>query len=248
MIPEPKVLSTHVLVLHVRKGYEARERFMRRQLEDMGIEFSFFTEGDMEDLTPEILDRYFTGEMHCVSPVTSCALKHLKAYEHLVENPSLYPGVLILEDDIILGRKFPQFYNKCLQEASKEGYSPMLVSFEDTSLQYVRGSERRRGRHLYRASRDRYAGCYFISTKVARQILEYVAKHKCHLPIDRFHTYLIEHNNLPYYWSHPTKATQGSKNGRFASSLSLRDKSRIAYLRWSYPIKRAYKKLFYLFR
>lgn len=234
------------MVLHVREGYEARAVFVEAMLGRLGIDFSYVLEGDIPDLDEATVSRSFSGAMRRVSGETSCAMKHLLAYRRLLD--SGLPGALILEDDIALKRKFPAFFAKCMGEAKARGIGEMLLSFEDTSMQFVRGSQRCKGMRVYAAQRDRYAGCYYITAGVASLILDYVDAHGCHLPIDRFHTFLIKEAGLPYYWTHPTVATQGSKNGKFGSSISMRDARRQLYMHLSYPLKKAYKKLLYRLR
>lgn len=235
-----------VFVLHVRKGYEDRAAFMESSLGKLGIRFDYLLEGDKDDLNDEILDRWFAGELHGVTSATSCALKHLLAYRRILDEG--LDGALILEDDISLSRKFTALFSACMAEKEARGIGDMVLSFEDTSLLYVAGSIRKKGQHIYPAVRDRYTGCYYITAGCARMILDYVEAHKCHLPIDRYHTFLIDAIGLPYYWSHPTEATQGSKNGQFGSSISVRDFNRRAYLGITRPLKVAYKKLLYRFR
>lgn len=239
-------VPVYTFVLHVRKGYEERALFMESMLKRLGISFSFQLEGDMEDIDDRILQRYFKGEMLRVSPETSCALKHIIAYRKILDYG--LDGALILEDDIELSADFPAEFSKFLREKEERGIGEILLSMEDTSLQYVKGSRREKGRHLYPAKRDRYAGCYYISAGCARMILDYIEQNKCHLPIDRFHSFLIDAVGLPYYWSHPTLATQGSKNGRFGSSISIRDFHRRLYLKIFTPLKKIYKRFIYSLR
>ena len=239
-------LNKTVYVIHVSKGYEERARHIESMLLKMGIEFQYILEGDKENIDSYVLDKYFSGEMHTLSSATSCALKHLLAYKKIIENK--LEGALILEDDIILSKNFNSFFQKCLNEKTEKGIKDILLSFENTNLQFVSGSERKKSQHLYRASRDRYAGCYYITSGCAKSILDYVDNNKCHLPIDRFHTFLIDKIGLPYYWSHPTVATQGSKTGLFRSSISLKDFNRKLYLQLSHPFKLFYKRMLYRLR
>ena len=46
-----------VFVLHVKKGYEDREQHIKAMLQKMNIPFSWILDGDIADLTPEILDK-----------------------------------------------------------------------------------------------------------------------------------------------------------------------------------------------
>jgi glycosyl transferase family 25 len=83
-----------VFVLHVKKGYEERAAHIDSMMSRLGIEFEYFLAGDIPDLTPELLDKYFTGMMKATLPVTSCATKHLLCHEKIVADN--LPCALIL--------------------------------------------------------------------------------------------------------------------------------------------------------
>ena len=240
------MVSTKVFVLHVKTGFEEREQHICHMLEAMNIDFEFVLDGDMSDLTPEILDRYFTGEMKQASPGTSCSMKHLLAYE-LIVNRQL-PGALILEDDMLLYKNFHKVFEECMNEMTRNSIDDAIISFEDSALRFVPGRQRQRNRHLYLASRDRFAGCYYITFRTAKNILDYAYVNKCDAIIDLYHKSLITRIGLPYYWCHPCIATQGTHNGLFPSSVNANSAKKQNYRAWTWQIKLAYKKLIYLFR
>lgn len=237
---------TTVFVLHVKRGYEDREEHIRRMMEKMGIEFEFLLGGDVDDLTPEVLDRYFAGEMREAKPATSCAMKHLLACEQIVERG--LEGALVIEDDMVLYENFCRVFDECVQEMRREGIREALISFEDSALRFVPRSRRRRGKHLYIAERDRFTGCLYVTHSTAQRILDYVAEHGCDAPIDLFHKLLIARIGLRYYWCHPCIATQGTHNGMFPSSINAKSARKQRYRAWTWQFKLAYKKLIYLFR
>lgn len=238
--------DTKILVLHVKKGYEERETFMRDMLGKAGLDFEFILDGDVDDLTPEVLDRYFTGEMKQAAPYTSCTMKHLLACEYVLEHR--LPGALVLEDDMILYKNFRKVFAECMEETERDHIESPLINFEDSALRFVPGSQRRKGKHLYRAARDRFAGCYYLSHGAARKIMDYVYEHRCDKISDLFHQSLISRIGLAYYWCHPCTATQGTHNGLFPSSLNELSASKQRYRANTWKLKLAYKKLIYLFR
>lgn len=235
-----------VLVLHVKDGYEERARNIEKMLGDRKIPFKYVIDGDKEDITSEVLNCYFSGEMCAVNAATSCALKHLYAYEYIIRHH--LPGALVLEDDMILYDRFISVFNECMEECKERNLSNILISFEDSSLHFVPRSQRIAGLHLYTGKRDRFTGCYYISYDCAVLIMKYVYKYKCDLPIDRFHTALITRANLPYYWCHPTIATQGSHTGLYPSSISEASSRKRSYRRLTWKLKLIYKKMLYWLR
>lgn len=238
--------DTPVIVLHVKNGYEERGQHMESMLVTRKIPFVYILDGDIPDITPEILDRYFADEMHTVSAPVSCALKHLYAYEYILQHN--LDGALIMEDDMILYSRFEKIFEECMRERVNRGIDQCILSFEDSSLKFVKGSVRKKGQHIYPAARDRFTGCYYISASCARAILDYVSLNKCDLPIDLFHTKLIKEISLPYYWSHPTIATQGSHCGLFLSSISEKSAKKHLYRKLTWSVKRLYKTILYRLR
>jgi len=235
------------MVLHVKQGYEERQRHMDRMMARKGLDFTYLLDGDIPDILPATLDKYFTGEiMHRKKAEASCALKHIYACEHIVQNR--LPGALVLEDDMVLYDNFESIFNECMDEIEKRKLDAPLISFDDSILKFVPRSQRRKGLHLYPAPRDRYAGCLYYSYGAARLILEDIKKHKCDLPIDCYHTALIKRSGLAYYWCHPTIATQGTHCGLFASSISRISAKRKTYRSLTWKAKLHYKKFIYFLR
>lgn len=53
-----------VFVCHVKTGYQDREQHITQMLGRMKMPFEFITEGDIADLTPEVLNHYFGWWWH----------------------------------------------------------------------------------------------------------------------------------------------------------------------------------------
>lgn len=235
------------LVLHVKKGFENRARHIEKMLGRMGIRFEYILDGDVEDITPDILRRYFKGDkMAGPYPHTSCALKHLAAYRVILERG--LDGALVLEDDIFLKKNFIKVFNKSMEELdalSDSGVLPVIVSYEDTRLRFVPRSRRRKGVVLYDGDRDRMAGAYYINRAAASVVLGHAETKRVDIQIDLLHCALLRDGRLRYLWCQPTVATQGSHNGRLASGIAI-NKSVFSPPAWR--LKLVYKKLLYWLR
>lgn len=244
---EESVFKEKVLVLHVKQGYEDRAEHIEKMMAELHIPFEYILDGDVSDFTPAILDKYFIindmVKMYNSLPQMSCAYKHFLGYERILENN--WKGALILEDDIILRKDFITVFNNCMHEYEMMSVSDILISFEDSRLRFVPRSQRVRGKYLYKGSKDRMTGAYYISNGAARQIMDYVSEYKCDRPIDLLHSLLIKQEGFPYYWCQPTIATQGSFTGKFHSSLSVKEKLG-ATVFWKFRL--AYKKMLYFLR
>ncbi len=157
-----------------------------------------------------------------------------------------WEGALILEDDIVLHQNFlPQFLQSINEYNQRYADGNVLISYEDSSLQFVPRSKREKGRMLYPATTGRMAGAYFINHHAAKSILERLRHDRCDVPIDLYHYQLIQENFITYLWCQPALASQGSFTGAFRSSLSSK-KDRFIVWRWF--LKKSYKRLLYWLR
>ncbi len=235
-----------VLVIHAAKLKERGEH-IDRMLREMGIDYEFISEGDADALTEALLDKYLKDgpeQMHQKSSRASCTIKHFLAYEKIVRMG--WEGALILEDDIVLHQNFlPQFQQSIDEYQQTMADGNVLISYEDSSLQFVPRSKREKGRMLYPATTGRMAGAYYINHHAAKGILERLKLHRCDVPIDLYHYQLIQERFITYLWCQPALATQGSFTGAFRSSLSSK-KDRMIVMRWWF--KKNYKRLLYWFR
>ena len=233
-------------VLHVKKGYEDREEHISRMMKKMNIAFEYILDGDMQDITKETLEKYFTGEMKINSPATSCALKHLLACHEIVERK--IEGALVLEDDIVLHDNFVSVFQRSIDELkgnSNWNAKPVIINYEDTRLRFVPRSKRVEGRVLYEGDRDRMAGAIYVNHAAAKLIWDYAIKDKLDQPIDLFHCYLLKKNLIAYLWCQPVVATQGSHSGLFMSGINI-NKNYFDILKWKFNL--LYKKMIYYFR
>lgn len=225
---------------------EVRRQHMRRVLESQPCldNYTFIQKGDINDITKEIHNQYFSGELSMIGPAVSCAYKHILAYKTIVEEKR--PLSLILEDDITFDRSLDNFVDLILAEISSRKLSNFIVSLEDSNLKYVKGSERRAGQKLYIKQRGRMAGAYMIDLEGAESILNEIFINTCHLPIDWFHNHCSEKSILNIYWSHPSVATQGSLDGRIPSMIDNKQSGTVKI--WKFKLSKGYKKLIYRLR
>ncbi len=171
-------------------------------------------------------------------------MKHLLATQYILDHQ--LEGALIIEDDIYFYKPFKELFQKSLKEYT-EKYSniPIIANYEESSLLLVPRSQRVKGQILYPASRDRYAGCYFLNRLAAQAIMDYVNQHKADLISDRLHNKLIELGFLKSFWSYPCLVNQCSADGSMPTMIPTKPRP-MKRLKWLY--KRFYKHLLYYFR
>ena len=236
------------LVIHVR-GNEERKKFIQQQLDKLGFSHHYILDGNISDLTPDILNHYFVNDgkansMYGLHSRTSCAYKHLLAMQYIIDHQ--LDGALIVEDDLRFYHRFKELFIKSLEEYKvRYADQPFIANYEESSLLLVPRSQRKKGVLLYPAQRDRFAGCYYVNRKAATAIMDYVNQHKSSTTSDRLHTKLIELHLLNYYWSYPCLACQCSCDGSMPTMIPTRPRP-LKRLKWFY--KRFYKHLLYFLR
>lgn len=242
----PISTDIQILVIHVR-GNHTRRAYVEKQIAPLGLPVEFIEDGNIEDLTPEILNRFFvdngTAEtMYCPAPRTSCAYKHLLATQYIIDHN--LPGALILEDDIRLKSNFKSLFLQSLKEMESI-HEPLIVNYEESSLMLVPRSLRRKGHLLYKAKRDRFTGCLYVSLDAAKAIMKYVEENKSAYPSDFLHQELTKKGIITYYWSHPCLACQCSCDGSMPTMIPTRPRP-FKRIKWFY--KKVYKTILNYFR
>jgi GR25 family glycosyltransferase involved in LPS biosynthesis len=230
----PRLDVDHVYVIHVSTGAEERAASIERQLARHGIDFEYVLEGDMKDLTPEWLDRWFDGVMKCVQPRTSCCSKHLIAYQRMLRDG--WRDALVLEDDIFLADDFVVELNASLGELRKRQggrTDEAFISLENSGLRplhkvgrYVPGTT------LYRAVNGRDTGAYWLARTAAERFLARAETEKVAEATPFFQRILFRSGTVELYWRHPPIAEQGSHSGKFDSLLTVRRTGLMRRPRW----------------
>lgn len=227
-----------IYVLHVKEGYADRARHIEQMMARLGLSFEWVLDGDIADLTPERVARWFAQGCPLRPAEKSCAMKHLLACERIVESGA--DGAVVLEDDIVLRSNFEETVLRSLRELPLEA---SIVNYEDSRLRFVEHSRRRKGQLLYAGDRDRFTGCLYLNRAGAEAVLHAASTGGIDRPIDHYHRHLLETGQVKYWWCEPCVATQGSFNGLFSSSVaSARGKAAV------WRLKRAWRRLLYRFR
>lgn len=231
-----------VYVVHVSTDKQ-REEHMKEELGKFNIPFEFMMKGDKTAITPELVEEYFIGDEMAKEVGTgpqSCSYKHLSIYEKMLEDG--VEDALIFEDDIYLSDNFVEVFNKTIDELKalpKEKQDKALINFENSTLQIVHPSKREEGKHLYKSTKSRCAGAYYMNRVLAKEITDYRIAHKCNKIIDWYHNELVATINLQHYWCHPPIVEQGSHNGKIQSLLD--DKKFGTFRQITWKLSRWYK-------
>lgn len=233
-------------VIHAERLKERAEH-IDRMLSEEGIEYEFVNEGNDDEKIQGYLDKYMKDGrelLHRKVPRSLCTISHFLAYEQILAGNM--DGALVLEDDIVLHKHFLPRYKESISEYSKKYTErPVLISYEDSPLQFVPRSRRVKGQMLYPADHGRMSGAYFINRRAIEAVFDQLQKDRCDLAIDHYHGELIKHGVIECLWCQPALATQGSFTGLFKSALSSK-KDRMESVKWWF--KKSYKQFLYWFR
>lgn len=204
----------------------------------------FINYGDKKDITNETMAKLFGGELDPIINATSCAFKHILAYEKIVKNN--IDVALILEDDIYLSKDFDSTLTSVLNEINENQYSNFIVSLEDSNLQFVKRSELVKNKFLYKKLHGRLTGAYLIDKLGAYNCLEEIKRNKCNRPIDWFHNESSEKQIINIFWINNPIATQGSLMGTIKSLIDDKPYNFTRII--SFKLQKIYKTILYNLR
>lgn len=232
-----------VYIIHVSDHAE-REVHIRKQIEGRDLSPVFINRGDIKDLTPSVMEKYFTGEMADVAAPASCAYKHILACAEI--NRQEDDLVMILEDDMFLYRNFSRIVKKILKEVENKKIQNFILSLEDSTLKYIPRSKRKKTQLVYRETRGRTTGAYLIDKKGAGSLLRALETEKMEKPIGWFHNKCVESGKINMFWSQPAVCCQGSFDGSMKSLIS--EKKLTVFRPLTFRIQKIYKKFLYEMR
>jgi glycosyl transferase family 25 len=203
-----------IYVLNVKK-FTDRRQFMEQQLEKFGLKAEFIFDWDVEDLTSEIINKYFSNSQ--LTPAQqSCALKHILALEKIATNQDTF--ALVLEDDAVLSNTFMQGLEHAVNQS---------VQFPGNKIIYIGSggnfftpkSQRKPGQYLYIGPRGRFTDSYLIDSKTAQKRLNWIRNNKISESIDNQFDLMDNQTDIKILWLEDPVVEQGSKNGLFQSAL-----------------------------
>lgn len=210
-------------VIHVKKGYEERERSIVEQFAGLELAFEWVLDHDIPDLTPAVLGRYGYHGTKLRPAEISCSLKHIGAWERIAAADA--PGAFVFEDDVLLDlRRFKPVVAAALAEFAAGADEAGYISLGDGCALYVPWTKLRRHHYLYPAEQVRATDSYYLTRVAARRLLEMIGREGFYLPADHLLNRLCHQLEIPILWLSPTVVSQGSHTGRFASQIQAWDR------------------------
>lgn len=224
-------------VLHVRKGYEDREKSIIYQFSQIGLPFEWILDHDKEDLTPELLEKYqYKGNL--TAATISCSLKHIRAWE-LIAQENTSGGIVFEDDSLIDINNFQVICQEFLQEYHDNWPGCGYVSLGSGSALYVPWTKKQKNKLLYLAEHVRTSDAYWINQETAVKMLQWIEKNGFDQPADHLIDQITAELNIPIYWLEPPLVDQGSHTGLFRSSIQKMERGKmIDRLGWQIKVLR----------
>ena len=204
-------------VLNV-KTYTDRLASITRQLEAFGLEAEVIHEWDIDDISPEAAARWFSAAtLGRTTPAQrSCALKHVEALQRIVTKGHRH--ALVLEDDAMLAPDFLDGVRRALAEAPTYPEASVIYIGSGGNF-YTPRSQREPGRSLYPGARGRFTDSYILGATTAGMRLDWMRSRGIEHPIDNQFDMMDRELGIRMLWLEDPVVEQGSKNGRFATTI-----------------------------
>lgn len=204
-------------VLHVKKGFEEREKSIVEQFSKLDLPFEWVLDHDKDEITPEILTKYnYSGSFN--KEAVSCALKHICAWERIARGEA--DGAFVFEDDALLDiQRFKSITQEALAEFHGQESDCGYISLGSGCALYVPWTKKKRNKRLYSAEHVRAADSYWINRQTAIKKIQWIQENGFSLPADHLIDKITSELKIPIFWMEPTVINQGSHTGLFASSI-----------------------------
>jgi len=216
-----------IYVLHVKEGYEDREKSIQEQLKKLKLKFEFILKYDIPQLKEEQLSKYFSPKHTLKMSELSCSMKHIEALKKIKKAKG--DIFLVLEDDVIFAKdSLSMLLNIQKELATIE--EDFVISLGNASNMYTPKKALEKGIYLYENNENRATDSYLISKKAVIKRLEWLENNTTTLPTDHMYNLIDNEVDNHIYWLEPTIVTQGSQAGLFESSIQK--KKRFHRFRW----------------
>jgi glycosyl transferase family 25 len=209
-----KPTLSRTFVLNV-KAFTQRRFFMEEQLKRVNLNAEFIFDWDVDDLTPTIIDEFFTTDNTLSLAQKSCALKHVSALQKAANTNGLS---LILEDDAVFNSKFNLGLDRALTQSTQFPGDKVIFIGSGGNF-FTPKSLRTPNQHLYIGERGRFGDSYILDSTTAQKRLDWIAIHKIAQSIDNQFEAIDNQLAIQTIWLEDPVVEQGSKNGLFLSSL-----------------------------
>lgn len=201
-----------------------REDHIRKQMSRAGLPFEWVLDFEPSEISAAVNEQFFSASADLSPGQKSCALKHIVAMQRIVERRQ--EAAFIIEDDAQLRPDFHSLLCLIMKDAEKWP-RPRVLHLGAATNFYVPASRLVDGQHVFEGSRVRNMEMYVLGWVEAQARLDWIARNRLDCPIDIAMNKADPELGIPFLWSEPPIAEQGSLNGTFTSSLTQKKRSRV---------------------
>lgn len=194
-----------------------RAPHIQAELNRVGIPFEWVTDFEPLAVTAEVDRQFFVPGCGLSLGEKSCALKHIVAMQRILERRQ--DMAFIVEDDAQLRSDFRDWLLLILRDAELWP-RPRILHLGAATNFYTPSSRLIAGQHLFEGDRVRNMEMYALGWSEAKARLDWIERHRLSAPIDIAFNRADPELGIPFLWSEPPLAEQGSLNGKFKSSLA----------------------------
>lgn len=206
-------ISSEIYVLSV-KSFTQRHRLLEQEFAKHDVKFKYIFEHDIENMEPEKYGAWFCDESNLSDAHKSLILKHISAWDKLLQSNS--EMAFVFEDDVVFIEGFEKYaldYEKEIEEllpgimvylGGSDAKVPITVFFEK--------------KLLFRQSITTAEG-YIIDKETARRRLAWIRENAIDLPADHLMVKMDGDLSIPQYWMLHPMVLQRSVTGELSSCL-----------------------------
>lgn len=211
-------------ILHVKKGFEKREKSITEQFSMLDMPFEWILDHDKHEITYKVLQQYkYSGSLK--KEAISCSLKHIKAWEMIAKKNC--KGAFVFEDDVLINiKKFKKVTQKAFGEFNEKRKKFAYISLGSGCALYVPWTNKKKNKALYPAEHVRATDSYWITRQTAQKMVQWIEENGFWLPADHLIDRICTEMNIPILWLEPTIVNQGSHTGLFQSSIQNLERGR----------------------
>jgi len=216
-------------IMHCKKLKERKEE-LDRWIHEIPKKPIFINDYDAEELNKETINKYyqydekickdfFKNDWKLNNAEISLNIKHIKAIEDFLQTQDEI--ALFLEDDAIPINitSFKNEINECLLNTPLD--ADMIFIGRGISDEFINKKINKEGEKVndkcYKIKSSNCSESYLITRKVAKKLIKQIIPF--HFCIDWELEYRFKNSEYNIYWWVPPIFEQGSKNGKFKSTL-----------------------------
>ncbi|MDA9511194.1 hypothetical protein XI09_42405 [Bradyrhizobium sp. CCBAU 11386] len=187
-----------------------------------GLSFEWVLDFEPSEISRAIDEQFFSASADLSPGQKSCALKHIVAMQRIVDRRQ--DAAFIIEDDAQFRPDFHSLLDLVIKDVEKWP-RPRVLHLGAATNFYVPASQLIEGQHVFEGTRVRNMEMYVLGWVEAKARLDWIYRNRLDCPIDIALNKADPELGIPFLWSEPPLAEQGSLNGTFASSLTRKRRS-----------------------